>query len=93
MDIKTKVYPNPFDNSVTIGATFSDVLALTTSRELVSVICQKIADRFVEERYNEIVAKLDVQAIANLTIAQAASAVVEEIQRTSNLFARQSGRR
>lgn len=47
---------------------------------IVDLIASKIADKFVEEHYAELAAKLDQQAIANLAIADSGKKIAEEIR-------------
>jgi hypothetical protein len=43
-------------------------------------VVEKIAERFVQENYAELVSKLDQQAIANLAIADSGKKIAEEIR-------------
>ena len=51
-------------------------------------VVRQIATRYVEEHYQEIAAKLDQNAIANLAIAEASKKIAEEIQRQPNIVER-----
>lgn len=80
------------DFSSTICAKFSqDILSGGAVRfELLSRIIGLIAERYVEEHYSEIVAKLDQNAIANLAVADAGKKIAEEI-RTRPVVYREKG--
>jgi hypothetical protein len=56
------------------------------------LVAEKIAERYVEEHYAEIVAKLDQQAIANLAVADSGKKIAEEI-RTRPVVLREPGNR
>ena len=57
---------------------------MSTSRAyleyLTSVVAEKIAEKFVEENYSELISKLDQQAIANLAVADSGKKIAEEIR-------------
>lgn len=66
-----------------IGATYSisEVVNAETCRAVIYKIVEAIAERYVQEHYIEIAAKLDQNAIANLAIAEASKKIAEEIER------------
>ena len=49
-------------------------------RGVFEIVCEKIAERYVEEHYAEIAGKLDQNAIANLAVAAAGRKIAEEIR-------------
>ena len=86
--IELKTYQNlsvsdPANSKVTVAATF-DPFEMSTSRAyleyLTSVVAEKIAEKFVEENYSELISKLDQQAIANLAVADSGKKIAEEIR-------------
>lgn len=74
---------DPMNSKVTIAATF-DPSGIEESNAyidfLIHTVAEKIAQRYFEEHYIEIAAKLDQQAIANLSIAYAGKKIAEEIR-------------
>lgn len=74
-----QTYRHPLENKITVAATFDENVSMFSEmifREVVS----KVAQRYVEENYPELVAKLDQQAIANLAIAESGKKIAEEIK-------------
>lgn len=82
MAIEVKRYPHANSDAVTYGATISlaDTINEYAVTAIVDRICGLIAEKFVEDHYAEIAAKLDPQAIANLAIAESAKKIAEEIR-------------
>lgn len=58
----------------------SEFLYRRTAHAILEIIAQKVADKYVEEHYGEIAARLDQTAIANLAIADAGKKIAEEIR-------------
>src|SRR2546429_99451 len=75
------------DGSTYVQAKFSDadLFAERSADAIHELVCRVIADRYVQEHYAEIAAKLDQNAIANLSIAEASKKIAEEIQRRPNI--------
>jgi hypothetical protein len=73
---------SPSDGSSFVMAKFTDTALIDRSlaTEIFSRIAAMIAERYVEEHFAEIVAKLDQNAIANLAVADAAKKIAEEIR-------------
>jgi hypothetical protein len=85
--IELTEYPNAADMSVNYvvkvnSLAMMDEYAVTAIYKL---ICDRVAEKYVEEHYIEIAAKLDQNAIANLAIAEASKKIAEEIQRKPNI--------
>ena len=78
-EIEVKMYRSPSDMKSTLAVTIQDSLCEATIYAVLHLVAEKIADRYVEEHYAEIVAKLDQQAIANLAIADSGKKIAEEI--------------
>ena len=78
--IEVKTYRSPVDMKTTFAATIQDTLCEATAFGLARLIAEKIADKYVEEHYVEIAARLDQQAIASLAIADSAKKIAEEIR-------------
>lgn len=81
------VHRSPIDDTTVLSAkiNMTDIMSAQGAHILLVEILRAIAQRFVEEHYAEIAAKLDQQAIANLAIAEAAKKIAEEIQRQPNI--------
>ena len=79
MAVEFETFHNQARNETSVKATFSnlDVMLNDASfrRALFDEIVQGIASQWVKEHYAEVAAKLDPQAIANLTIAESAAAI------------------
>jgi hypothetical protein len=68
-------------NKTLIQASMDDIaLMRMLPGAVLDLIARGIADRYVEEHYGEIAAKLDQNAIANLSIADAGKKIAEEIR-------------
>jgi hypothetical protein len=82
MEIKT--YRSALDNSMTFAAKFSslDIVEEQTAMGIVREIVHLVAERYVQENYPQLVAKIDQQAIANLVIAESGKKIAEEIRLT-----------
>lgn len=80
LKVETRKYMNTTDVGIT--AMFQDTVSINANFaiEILGEIATKIADRYVEEHYAEIVAKLDQNAIASLAIADAGKKIAEEIR-------------
>jgi len=77
--IDLRLSDNFADNSTQITAIFSDGLFFTRyATAIAEQIAKVLAERYVQEHYAEIAAKLDQQAIANLAMAKAAKDIAEE---------------
>jgi len=74
------MYTHADDTKITLAATFQDAICHQMPMALMRLVAEKIAERYVEENYTEIVAKLDQQAIANLAVADASKKIAEEIR-------------
>lgn len=72
--------PNSTDRFITARFSQEVLMASTMADALVVEIMRKIAERYVEEHYGEIAAKLNPEAIANLAIAESARKIGEEIR-------------
>jgi len=93
MSITVKSYPSVSASDptpkTTVCATFEDYPNVLGSALLQAVV-EKLADRFVEENYTQLAAKLDQQAVANLAVAGAGKKIAEEI-RTRPVVYRERG--
>src|SRR5271167_3879576 len=80
--IEVKMYPHVTDYGVTMAVKLnpSDILCSAMPAAILAKIAQAVADRYVEEHYAEIAARLDQNAIANLAIAEASKKIAEEIR-------------
>jgi len=79
MEIKHRI--NDHDGSVSIEATVNQASAMALMHMIHDEIACQIASRFVKEHYHEIASVLDPQAIANMTIAEAAAKVNETLHK------------
>lgn len=52
-----------------------------SSQYIMREICSAIAERFVAEHYEEIAAKIDPQAIANISVAEAGVKIREALEK------------
>ena len=86
-DMEMKVYRSTTDYSSTYAMKIPDTVLQSESFSLAVLkkIAETVAEKFVEEHYAEIAAKLDQNAIANLAIAEASKKIAEEIQRRPNI--------
>lgn len=84
MSIEIKTYRSPIDDRITLAATVSsmELIESYAAKVLIDRIVDLIAQRYVEENYPQVVAKLDQQAIANLVIAESGKKIAEEIRLT-----------
>ncbi len=82
MTIKVDTYASQADDSVHISAkiSMSDVITENASVIIMKEICSAIATRYVQDYYPEIASKLNQNAIASLSIAEAAKKIAEEIR-------------
>jgi hypothetical protein len=81
MAVQIKTYPDPTGNKFTIAATVDqEMMAEASAMMLIERIMHLVAERYVEENYPALVAKLDQQAIANLAVADAGKKIAEEIR-------------
>jgi hypothetical protein len=80
MAIKITSQKSPDSTHSTIAATFDESVAMDVSYAILAKIAGLIAERYVEQNYAAIIAKLDQAAIANLAIADAAKKIAEEIR-------------
>jgi hypothetical protein len=76
-DITIAVYKHSTEAKMTVTATFTESLI---PEMILRLVVEKIAERYVEERYLELIAKLDQGAIANLAVAEASKKIAEEIR-------------
>jgi hypothetical protein len=89
MTVEIKTYhhaspSDPYSDKYTVAATFDMNDQALQMRcygyELLNLIAEKIAEKFVNENYAELVSKLDQQAIANLAVADSGKKIAEEIR-------------
>lgn len=66
---------------VCVTAALEDVIDREMVRAVVHQIADKVADIYVAEHYQEIVAKIDQQAIANLSVAEAGVKIREALEK------------
>jgi|SRR5712664_623517 len=85
MSLTTKVYRSVTEDTMTVAVTIEHAFLDMTCRDVAHSIARAVADKFAEEHYADIAAKLDQQAIANLAIAEASKKIAEEIQRHPNI--------
>ena len=78
--------------AITATVSDSDMMLNRVQDAILANICERIAERYVEEHYAEIAARLDQNAIANLAIADAGKKIAEEI-RTKPTVIREPGNR
>lgn len=81
MEVKTHENIATGERWIMANLSVSEIVNSHMAHEVLSRVAQAIADRFVEEHYIEIAAKLDQNAIANLAIAEASKKIAEEIER------------
>lgn len=84
-DIKVQTYRSPNDFKTTLAVSFHDQLIESATVAVFQRVIDFIAQRYVEENFPQIAAKLDQNAIANLAIAEASKKIAEEIQRQPNI--------
>lgn len=72
---------DPLEDRLIVSATISPLQFIEKYSEsrIMDEICSRIAEKFVADHYAEIAAKLDSQAIANLSIADAGKKIAEAI--------------
>ncbi len=82
MEVKT--YVSAADDTMTYAVKFStlDVVNEQSAIGIIQQIVRLVAERYVQENYPQLVAKLDQQAIANLVIAESGKKIAEEIRLT-----------
>lgn len=81
MSIKITTYGPSVTGDRSIMATFPQMTAdRMMTIEIVREIARAIAERYVDEHYQEIVALIDQNALANLAVANSAKKVAEEIR-------------
>jgi hypothetical protein len=91
-EIEVKLHRDSFDTKLHLVATFEQVFCRSMAHEVIRQVAEKIAERYVQEHYAEIVAKLDQQAIANLAVADSGKKIAEEI-RTRPVVLREPGKK
>jgi hypothetical protein len=82
-DIEVKYYQNAIEGGVSVVAkipSVSDLLNGYMANAFAHEVTRILAERYVEENYPALVAKLDQQAIANLAVADAGKKIAEEIR-------------
>ncbi|SRR6266851_2929861 len=89
-EIEISVYRNATNMKTTIAASIQDHLGAEMCSAILRLVAEKIADKYVEEHYAELAAKLDQQAIANLAIADSGKKIAKEI-RTRPVVIREPG--
>lgn len=82
MAITLTTHQHHEDRSFTVAARVSEdeKMVRNLTEEIFSRIATAVADRYVEEHYVEIAARLDQNAVANLAIADAGKKIAEEIR-------------
>ena len=85
--VEVNTYPHAADMTVSYVAKVADSAMMNeyAATAIYKLICERIAERYVDEHYIQIAAKLDQNAIANLAIAEASKKIAEEIQRRPNI--------
>ena len=80
--VKVNVFKSPTKPETMYGVTLQDQLLISSefSFNILHTIAEKVAERYVEEHFAELSAKLDQNAIANLAIADASKKIAEEIR-------------
>lgn len=84
--LEARMYRSAVDDKVTFAVSVEHVFLDLVARETAHLIAKAIAEKFVEEHYSEIAAKLSQDAIANLAIAEASKKIAEEIQLRPNII-------
>lgn len=79
-EIEVKMYRSSNDYKITLAATFENAICGSMPSAIMKLVAEKIAERYVDEHYAEIVARLDQQAIANLAVADSGKKIAEEIR-------------
>lgn len=79
MEVKVVSLMNVTDPDMTFLGVKVGVLEDLAAREIFAEIVRLVAQKYVDAHYAEIVANLDQHAIANLSIAEAAKKIAEQI--------------
>ena len=81
-DIKISVFRDPMKPQSSYCVSITDrLLGGDEFAEFVMrTIAEKVAEKYVQEHYGELSAKLDQQAISNLAIADSGKKIAEEIR-------------
>lgn len=85
--MEVTMHRHALDYGVTMAVKLdrSEILCSAMPAAIMAKIAQSVADKYVEEHYAEIAARLDQNAIANSAIAEAGKKIAEEIQRKPNI--------
>ena len=59
----------------------STAMVKAIERQVIREVAAKVAERYITEHYAEIIAKMDPQAMANLSIAEGAAAIRETLEK------------
>jgi hypothetical protein len=79
MEVKLMPMKTPTDPDMTFLGVKVSQLEDIAAREIFAEIVRLVAQKYVDAHYAEIAAMLDQQAIANLSIAEAAKKIAEQI--------------
>ena len=80
MVLETFVHRNPSDMTMSVGATFDSLAIYQLGSAILSEVARSIAERYVSEHYQEIVAKISQEAIASLVVAESAAVIAETLK-------------
>lgn len=81
-DLTISTSINPLQDSYSITATFGNSFFLRSLiMKTLELAATKIAEKFVAERGQEIIAAMDPQAIANLAVANSGAAIAAELKK------------
>jgi hypothetical protein len=83
-EIEVKSYRSPADDRTifTTSISPSAMMEVRTTDAILHRIVELVAEKYVQENYPQLVAKIDQQAIANLVIAESGKKIAEEIRLT-----------
>lgn len=85
-ELEVRMYRSPVDMKTTLAVSFHDRLTESLAETVFQRVVGLVAQRYVDENFATIAAKLDQNAIANLAIAEASKKIAEEIQRSPNII-------
>lgn len=76
-----KSWENPSTKTTTVSATYTDMMQHSLGTALIPMIAEKLADQLIEQRGQEILAKINVDAIANLVATEVAAKVRMQVHK------------
>lgn len=80
MSITVKSYLDPMGEKYCCAASFDSIISSQLPEIIFAEVVRLIAQKYVEDHYEEIAAKLDQNAVASLAIAEAGKKIAEEIR-------------